>query len=173
MVPWANGLGTTSVVARHPDDDGWEWRLSLAGVGADGPFSSLPGVDRAVAVASGAGMTLSVGDDPPVRLTPTSDPVEFDGDASTTCVLIDGPIIDVNLMTRRGHATGSLVLRVLDSNDVLDLDAEATACVVLHGAVVVGADTLRRFDALLDPVDDTRLTATEPTRLALVVVRRL
>ncbi|MBK5332899.1 MAG: HutD family protein, partial [Ilumatobacteraceae bacterium] len=44
-MPWANGLGSTSVVARRPDDDGWVWRISLADVVSDGPFSRLPDVD--------------------------------------------------------------------------------------------------------------------------------
>jgi uncharacterized protein len=164
VVPWANGLGTTSVIARWPDNDQWVWRLSLADVVSDGPFSQLPGVDRFIAVASGEGMELTVGDLPPIRLTLASPPFGFDGGAVTTCALIDGPIVDLNLMVRRGTATASLEMRRLAPGAAIDI----TACVVLDGAAAVGDDTLERFDAVF--VDHPhRLTALEPTRLAQIV----
>lgn len=102
-MPWANGLGTTAVVARVPDTDHWAWRLSIADVVADGPFSSLPGVDRWIAVSDGAGMVLTV-DGVDTTLTAASDAFAFDGGASTSCRLLDGPVHDLNLMLRRGAA---------------------------------------------------------------------
>jgi environmental stress-induced protein Ves len=165
VVPWANGLGTTSVVARWPDDDQWAWRLSLADVVVDGPFSMLPGVDRFIAVASGVGMELTIGDRPPVRLTPDSPSFAFDGDAETRCELIDGPIVDVNLMVRRGSATGSLDLIRLGVGDEVDV---STACVVLDGSVGLGDQVAGRFDAI---DESCRVIALEHTRVALVTVR--
>lgn len=41
--PWRNGGGATREVARHPQGaaaDGFEWRVSVADIGADGPFSA-------------------------------------------------------------------------------------------------------------------------------------
>ena len=169
MVPWANGLGTTSVVARGPDDDGWVWRISLADVVSDGPFSRLPDVDRFIAVASGAGMDLTVGNAAPVRLTTRSMPLAFDGGVDVLCRPVDGPIVDINLMLRRGAAIGSLVVHDLSDGAQFDL-TDACACVVLAGSMVAGPDTLGRFDAIVDPTVGMRVTALEPTRLAIVCV---
>lgn len=168
MVPWANGLGTTSVVARWPDDDSWVWRLSLADVTTDGPFSSLPGIDRFIVVASGAGMELTIGDAPAVQLTVASPPFAFDGGADVMCHLIDGPIVDLNLMARSG-TPGSIVVHHLADGERLDLESDVIACVVLTGSVQADEDMHWRHDAIIDPDAGTSLTAREPTRLALVI----
>ncbi|MCU1359288.1 MAG: HutD family protein [Ilumatobacteraceae bacterium] len=166
-VPWANGLGTTRVITRWPDHEHWAWRLSLADVVSDGPFSQLPGIDRCIAVASGAGMDLTVGDGAPVRLTSASPALSFDGDEITTCTLVDGPIVDVNLMLRRGAATGSLDVVHLSAGDAVDVP---TACVVLSGSVGVDHQALGVFDAVIEPC---RVIALELSRLALVLTRQL
>ena len=48
--PWANGGGTTRELARA--DDG-SWRISLADIGSDGPFSVLAGRHRVLTVVEG------------------------------------------------------------------------------------------------------------------------
>ena len=148
MVPWANGLGTTAVIARAPDTDDWAWRLSIADVVADGPFSSLPDVDRWIAVATGAGMVLTV-DGEPTSLTPSSGAFAFDGGATTSCRLLDGPIHDLNLMFRRGCATGWLEVVTTDSPAPLE---GLTACVVLDGTVTIDGTALVAGDAVLHPI---------------------
>lgn len=162
VVPWANGLGTTAVVARHPDSDDWAWRLSIADVTADGPFSSLPGVDRWIAVASGAGMVLAV-DGADTALTASSEAFAFDGGATITCQLVDGPIHDLNLMLRRGRATGSLDVVTTESPVPLD---GVTACVVLGGTVTIDGTALVARDAVLDPTGPA--VPEGAARLALV-----
>ena len=106
VVPWANGRGTTAVVVRVPDTDDWSWRLSLADVVEDGPFSSLPGIDRWIAVARGGRMALQTGAPDGFMSTvldETHGAVSFSGDGDTSCRVLDGPLVDVNLMLRRGH----------------------------------------------------------------------
>lgn len=147
VVPWANGLGTTAVVARHPDTDDWAWRLSIADVVADGPFSSLPGVSRWIAVVTGAGMVLTV-DGTDTTLTPSSEAFAFDGGAVTSCRLLDGPIHDLNLMLRRGAASGSM--EVVTADVPVPLDG-VTACVVLDGTVTIDGTALVARDAVLHP----------------------
>ena len=41
--PWPNGMGVTHPLARRDDDS---WRVSIAEVDADAPFSDLPDVHR-------------------------------------------------------------------------------------------------------------------------------
>ena len=53
----------TTEIAVFPADAGLEdfaWRLSMATVASDGPFSSFAGVDRTLAVLEGEGIVLSV-----------------------------------------------------------------------------------------------------------------
>jgi len=54
-VPWANGGGVTREIAAGRDADAILWRVSLAEVETEGPFSFLPGLHRILTVVGGAG----------------------------------------------------------------------------------------------------------------------
>lgn len=149
-------------MARRPDGDDWAWRVSIADVTSDGPFSSLPGVDRTIAVATGAGMSLTV-DGAVVELTPSSPAFAFDGGATTVCRLLDGPVQDLNLMVRRGRARATM--DVVELADPQPLDG-VTMCVVLDGAVAVGGQRLEALDAALD--EPGTLEPLGPARVALI-----
>ncbi|MGW8726452.1 HutD/Ves family protein [Streptomyces sp. NPDC055808] len=103
-VPWRNGGGVTRNIVAHPEGAGtadFVWRVSLADVGADGPFSGFPGVDRILTVVEGAGMDLMVGGQR--RLVDERFvPQHFPGDAPTDCRLLAGPVVNFNVMFRRG-----------------------------------------------------------------------
>ena len=61
-VPWKNGGGTTAEVAAFPEGSGFEtfgWRISMADVASDGPFSLFPGIDRTLIVVEGDGIELA------------------------------------------------------------------------------------------------------------------
>jgi environmental stress-induced protein Ves len=135
-------------VAREPDGDDWVWRVSIADVSADGPFSALPGVDRWIAVATGAGMALTV-DGVDVEVTAESPAFAFDGGAATTCRLLDGPVQDLNVMVRRGGAAGAMEVVWLDGPRSLD---GVTVSVVLDGAVAIGGERLEAHDAAIGEV---------------------
>ena len=176
-MPWANGGGTTAEVATGPHDtsmargEPWHWRLSIADVDADGPFSSLPGIDRHILVAHGDGMALSV-DGTTHLVRPGEPPLPFAGEAVTTCRLLGGPINDLNLMVRRDQALGALRRVHLAAGDTCTPGAADVAVVLLHGAAEVEGAPLRRFDALvtLGPGDAPTIVATEPTDLAVASV---
>ena len=111
-MPWKNGGGETIEVTVHPPDAGladFGWRVSMATVASDGPFSIFPGIDRTLAVLSGDGMALSIEGLGERRLTPASAPLAFPADAPTTARLSGGPVTDLNVMTRRGRFVHSLV----------------------------------------------------------------
>lgn len=62
VMPWKNGLGTTTEIAVHPPDAAltdFTWRLSIADLGASGPFSSFPGYDRILVQLDGPPMILA------------------------------------------------------------------------------------------------------------------
>jgi len=113
VMPWKNGGGSTTEIAVFPENAGladFGWRVSMATVASDGPFSAFPGIDRTLSILSGEGLDLIV-DDVPVRLTPQSPPHPFAADVPTRATLIGGTVVDLNVMTRRG-AFGHRVSRL-------------------------------------------------------------
>ena len=100
--PWKNGGGVTHEIARAEEDGALLWRLSIAEVATDGPFSTFPGLTRILTVIEGAGLHLHT---PDSRLDALPlKPVRFSGDMPIDSRLIDGPVRDFNLIwdaTRR------------------------------------------------------------------------
>lgn len=102
-MPWKNGGGTTTEIAVHPPGAGMDeflWRVSMARVESDGPFSTFDGVDRTLSILDGDGIRLTV-DGKTTELTQASVPFAFAGDASASATLIEGAVTDLNVMTRR------------------------------------------------------------------------
>jgi len=102
--PWKNGGGTTAEIAAFPDGSSLQafgWRVSMADVESDGPFSIFSGIDRTLIVMEGNGIELAVGDVTHV-LDGVSPRLSFPGDERTLARLLSGPIRDLNVMTRRG-----------------------------------------------------------------------
>ncbi len=101
-MPWKNGGGETTEIAVSPpgaDFAAMGWRLSMATVAADGPFSSFPGIDRTLSVLSGT-LGLDIGG-ARVDLMEMSPPHSFPGEAAVHGVVVRGPVTDLNVMTRR------------------------------------------------------------------------
>jgi len=94
--PWKNGGGVTHEVARADRDGALLWRLSIAEVASDGPFSTFQGLSRILTVIDGAGLWL---DTPCGRITarPLA-PISFSGDLPVDCRRIDGAVTDFNLI---------------------------------------------------------------------------
>lgn len=99
--PWRNGGGMTRELVVSPERGDWVWRMSVAQIDADGPFSRFDGVDRWFAVLSGAGVRLDIDGQVHTR-TAADAPLFFDGAATTRCALVDGVTQDFNLMVRQG-----------------------------------------------------------------------
>ncbi|MFI9078158.1 HutD family protein [Streptomyces sioyaensis] len=108
--PWSNGGGVTREIAVHPPGAGWDgfaWRVSLADVTRDGPYSPLPGVRRILTVVDGAGLELTV-DGTPRLLPGRYRPFAFPGVATTVSRLLDGPVVNLNVMLREGRAAATV-----------------------------------------------------------------
>ena len=153
--PWLNGGGVTREVAGAPAGAGladFHWRVSLADVAQGGPFSVFAGVDRVITVVEGAGMALTVAGTGHLLAQPYR-PFAFPGDAETGCRLLGGPVVDLNVMTRRGRASAEV--EVTDApREIVVPDGAVVLAVCLAGSAVLGAAglSLGRFDAaLLEP----------------------
>jgi len=109
-VPWRNGGGVTRELACAPGDE-WRWRISVAEVARDGPFSRFDGVQRWFAVLQGAGVCLNI-DGHGHRAGTLDAPLHFDGAADTDCRLVDGFTLNFNLMVRAASAASARVERL-------------------------------------------------------------
>lgn len=99
-MPWKNGGGITHEIARLESGGRLVWRLSVAEVDTDGPFSRFDGMVRILTVIGGAGLTLA---------TPAGDiaalpcrPVRFPGDLPVEGRRIAGPVRDLNVIFDSG-----------------------------------------------------------------------
>lgn len=106
-MPWKNGGGETIEILAHPDGAdlaSFDWRISMARVASDGPFSRFDGINRTLSVLEGGRLVLDFGTSRTV-LDPHAAPFPFAGDAAVSGAVPDGPILDLNVMTRRGACT--------------------------------------------------------------------
>ena len=178
-MPWKNGGGTTTEIAVSPAGAGLEdfdWRVSMARVESDGPFSRFAGIDRTLAILEGEGISLKVGDRMPSGLTGSSDPLAFPADLPTHAALIAGPITDLNVMTRRGRMRHSVERLVVSRPDDIALTADETLLfchrgkVDIHGATDAGLDRLDTLHAGRDPAG-LRLVPRETATLFVVRIQ--
>jgi len=105
VMPWKNGGGLTREVVCVPhgaDMSAFDWRISIAHVASDGPFSCFPGVDRIITLLDGSGMRLRHPETGVEHLLvePWA-PWAFAGDEPVECSLLAGPCQDFNVMVRR------------------------------------------------------------------------
>ncbi|HZT56113.1 MAG TPA: HutD family protein [Burkholderiaceae bacterium] len=102
--PWQNGAGLTREIALGGADPArFDWRLSVAEVTRDAPFSAFPGVDRCIVLLAGAGKRLRSPDGAiDHALTRPLEPFRFPGEVPLAATLAGGASRDFNVMMRRG-----------------------------------------------------------------------
>jgi environmental stress-induced protein Ves len=106
QMPWKNGGGVTAEIAVSPAGagmDDFDWRISAAQVDRAGPFSRFPGVARTLFMLRGQGMVLKGPEFGSVVLTTDSPAFAFSADSPVDAELVDGPILDLNIMSRRSR----------------------------------------------------------------------
>lgn len=179
-MPWKDGGGQTTEIASHPSGATlahFDWRVSIADVAADGPFSSFAGVDRTLALLAGAGMRLT-GATHATELRAPYEPYAFSGDDATSCALVDGPVRDFNLMVRRGRARGDVVVvraeaaRIAPARwRVCHTVAGTVECLVPgHPPLAVAQDHTVVFDDGDDPAAAIAVNPVSQGAVALVAV---
>jgi hypothetical protein len=147
-VPWRNGGGVTREVATDGSEP-FRWRVSIADVASNGPFSQFSGYARTITLVRGAGMRLTVDGvvhtiDQPYRM------FQFSGDAETECELVKGPVIDLNVM----HAGAPARQRIIVVNGPIEIAVTDTSIVIVLENTVVARQhhspdlDLGEFDAV-------------------------
>jgi hypothetical protein len=178
IMPWRNGGGSTTELAIFPErsdlsGDPFLWRVSIAEIIADGPFSRFPGYQRHIMVIEGDGMVLDAEDDGVIDLTKIFHPESFSGDWNVEGKLVGGPVRDFNFIVARSFAHSALRVECLSGRTIFQpngdtriihvLDGEITAnghVVAVGETLVIGRDEAVEAKPLGDPAQLTvcRLT---------------
>lgn len=168
--PWKNGGGTTRDIIVSPPGaslDEFDWRLSLAQVDRDGPFSRFDGVDRTLVLLSGA-MTLH---EPDRRIELVrGEPVEFPGERAIEATLNGGSTLDFNVMTRRGRVRHTVRREVFSAPANLSSTRGSTIVLfALQGGLRLEGESLDTYDTVVIEAGSVGVAATTDRVAALVI----
>ncbi|WP_132999147.1 HutD/Ves family protein [Luteimonas arsenica] len=160
---WRNGLGwTREIHAASVSDDGgddWDWRLSIAEIEADGPYSAFPGVEREQVLLSGEGLVLDFGQGGERLLEPPHGRQRFGGGDALLARLHAGRVEVFNLMWRPAKVAAQLWHRPLVDSMLLFVDPGSTWAVhVMAGQAMLDGG---RVLPLLERGDSALLEARE------------
>lgn len=136
--PWKNGAGLTRELAAEPRGasmDDFAWRLSVAEVARDAPFSAFAGVDRCITLLHGAGIHLA-GPGIDHALHTRLVPFRFPGDVALAATLRAGACSDFNVMTRRGAWRADVTV---EQHGFEPADADTMLLLAVDGAWQVDA----------------------------------
>lgn len=166
---WRNGCGWTREIhahtATHPHND-WDWRLSIAEIEQDAPFSAFPGIDRELVLLTGNGLRLRFDDGQVHELLPPHGKLRFPGERAVRGELLDGPTQDFNLMWRRDAVDAQLWHRPLVGPMVVF--AEPGTVWAIH--LIAGQARFADDSGLPDlAAADTALLRADATRLRHVL----
>jgi hypothetical protein len=125
----------------------FDWRISIAEVRDTGPFSVFEDIDRTMTILSGR-LALAYADRA-VELDADSAPFAFPGDVPCTGTPLEGPVTDLNVMTRRRRCSARV-----ERLSALPRSSDAKRSVIVAStisAVEFNNDrvSLNAFDALL------------------------
>jgi len=151
-IPWKNGGGITREIAIAREGDDVLWRLSMADVAVDGPFSNFSGLSRILTVIAGAGMDLETPQS--ILSAELNKPVRFDGALKVHSRLKNGPIQDFNLMFNPQRCHGDVMPIRGSFNQIVSSDLRMLLAVFCTtGIAEVGEGThLEKGDtALIGP----------------------
>jgi environmental stress-induced protein Ves/predicted GIY-YIG superfamily endonuclease len=169
-MPWRNGRGVTTEIARDPPGDGpFDWRVSTAVVAEPGPFSPFPGLDRVLVVLQGQGLRLTHDGGDAISLPPL-EPYTFSGDALTAGGPIGEPVRDFNVLWRRDRLRAAV--HVIRSPSTVAL-ATCTLFHVVAGPVAVivprAATRLAERETLLIETGSASAAVLRPDPGAVVI----
>jgi environmental stress-induced protein Ves len=175
-VSWKNGGGSTTQVAIFPPDagfDDFDWRISLATIASDGPFSQFPGVDRTLVLVEGNGVTLDIDGEDRVIINDDEPMIAFHGESTVVAKLNRGPTTDFNVMTRSERCHHEFGRRRLDGEGRFAVRADITILFLAEGdSLTVSSDAERigmvRYDAVV--FDSEALWTLEAAQAEIFIV---
>ena len=105
---WKNGGGSTKQLLIWPkgaDLSNFDFRISIATISSDGPFSLFHGIDRQLCILEGEGVKLHIkgndlGQSEEIILRPNERPFCFSGETIIESMLLNKEVLDFNVMTK-------------------------------------------------------------------------
>lgn len=177
--PWKNGGGSTTEIAISPAGatlDDFDWRVSLATIAQDGPFSVFPGIDRSLALVDGDGVLLDFGDERCV-LSPSEPLIEFAGEDTVHATVTGQHTTDFNVMTRRGQCRHRLEVLLVKGSQPLKRRSGTTLLFLAEGESLTLSSAreriaMVRYDTLvMEAEEDWTLEAQQATVLVADIIR--
>lgn len=147
---WKNGGGMTMDVAIYPDDASlhdFDWRVSIAQVRSNGPFSLFPGIDRHLVVLDGK-MNLTVADHAPVAVDQNANAITFPGDLAAKAQLVTTSLTDLNVMVRRDRFRAELFRCSPGRQQEIEVRSDVTI-LLSTGKARIGSFCLAPLDAVI------------------------
>ena len=145
-MPWPNGAGITYEIVRAPESGDFDWRISLADIDNDCPFSVMPGVDRGIVLMEGGHMVLANSDES-IRVDELV-VFNYPGEVAFNCTLPSGPAKDLNIMTRRNKFSSKTEV-LGPRTHKLDASKNIHILVGLRGETTVEGEKLAYRDAAI------------------------
>ena len=168
--PWKNGGGTTRDIVVSPPGaslDTFDWRLSLAQVDRDGPFSRFDNVDRTLVLLSGAMMLQQHGRR--IDLA-RNEPFAFEGERAIEATVGGGSTLDFNAMTRRGRASHSVRRESFSKQAHVETRAGSTLVLfALECGLIVDGEQLEVHDTAIVTAQRVSITTAADAVAALVI----
>jgi uncharacterized protein len=150
--PWKNGGGLTREIAAAFWGERALWRVSLATIDRDGPFSEFRGYDRTIIAIDGGAVELEVEGQ---RVTlDRAQPYDFPGEARVTCRVAGGAARDLNVLTLRDDFVHDCEIITAATRFVLD-DDEQVFVYAIEGTATALGTTCSAGDTLQLQLDDT------------------
>lgn len=169
--PWKNGGGITREIAIARVGDALTWRLSIADVGIDGPFSKFEGLRRILTVIEGHGMRLISQD--AILHADYAVPVSFDGALEIQSCLKNGPLRDLNLIYNPSFCTGHAQMITAASKHFIE--AKSGRLIALHcisGSVTFGeSELLHKADTVLIEDDEIHFAIAENSAALVITIQ--
>ncbi|PVH30250.1 HutD family protein [Pararhodobacter oceanensis] len=154
-IPWVNGGGITREIAAERDASGILWRISLADVSREGPFSNFAGLQRILTVFHGDGLLLET-DDGPLTAVPMM-PLPFAGDLAAFGRLQFGPIRDLNVIYRPSRIVASV--HPVSGPAILTPASQSQFVFLVSGEAVCAGRALAPLTTVIDPEAPIELAA--------------
>lgn len=165
---WKNGGGVTDEIAADAESSPPAWRISVATIESDGPFSDFRGYDRTILALDGGPVRLAV-DGIEVDLAP-HEPFDFRGESSVNAKLLDAAARDFNVMTRRDEFAHDVDIVSSPEVFVVDDDELVFVYIVEGRAAINGQTCAAGQTAYLDSIERVEL---RPEADAILCVTRI
>ena len=154
LTPWKNGGGITQELIKWGEDP-FDFRISVAQVSQDGPFSLYTEHDRALVLLRGSLQLFKAEES---RVLEAFSPYFFSGDEVITSKLLKGEVRDFNVIYRKGIQIELAILTMENTQRILD---DHTYIYVVSGQVKYNnttyTETLFYEKGVLDILDQATL----------------